>query len=240
MKLAILRAGATLAFAFSSSVVAADEQMLELATASGCFICHTVAPPAGSSVALAPAYEQVAARYRDDPEALGYLVDRVLKGTAYQDQNWGGAVNMRFMPPNVNVDREDADKLVGWILSLEGAPDSALQRHEGALALAATNGCMICHEMNPLQGVKAIPLAPSFREIAAYYDGKPEAREHLLDSVKNGTVTKPKIWENVNMRFMPPNISLRDEDVATLVDWVMALEHEGVTAHPTEVKPGQN
>lgn len=238
MKLAILSTG-MLAIAFSATVPAEDQQMLELATTSGCFICHTVAPAAGSEVPLAPAYQQVAARYKDDPKAPDYLVERVLDGTAYQDQNWAGSVNMRFMPPNVNLDREDATKLVGWILSLEGAPDERLQRHEQALALAATSGCLTCHEMDPLHGVKAIPLAPSFREIAAYYDGKADAREHLLDTVKNGTVNKPKIWENVNMRFMPANISLRDEDVATLVDWVLSLEHQGITPHPTEVKPGQ-
>lgn len=239
MKLAIFTASIALAAALGSTPAGAEDQrMLEMATTKGCFICHTVAPSAGPVDPLAPAYQQVATRYKDDPKAHDYLVDRVLHGTAYRDQNWAGKVNMRFMPPNVNVDHEEADILVDWILHLKPVADDKLVKYEKGLAMATTSGCTICHEMNPLGKIKAIPLAPSFREIAAYYDGKPGARENLRDSVKNGTLNKRKVWENINMRFMPPNVNVRNQDVATLVDWVLSLDHTGISVHPNMDKTG--
>ena len=239
MKLANLTTGiALIAVLGSPGAGAEDQKMLEMATTKGCFICHSIAPTAGAVQPLAPAYQEVAARYRDDPKAHNFLVDRVLHGTAYREQSWGGAVNMRFMPPNVNVSHEEADVLVDWILHLKPAADDRLVKYEQGLTLATTSGCTICHNMNPLGKVRAIPLAPSFREIAAYYDGKPGAREHLRDSVKGGTLNKPKVWQNINMRFMPPNVNVRKEDVATLVDWVLSLDHSGVKVHPGMDKTG--
>jgi cytochrome c len=240
MKLATFTTGIALAAILGSPAAGAeDRNMLEMATTKGCFICHTIAPTAGPVDPLAPAYQQVAARYKDDPKAHGYLVDRVLHGTAYREQNWAGKVNMRFMPPNVNVDHAEADVLVDWILNLEPVTDDKLVLYEKGLALASMSGCTICHEMNPLGKIKAIPLAPAFREIAAYYEGKPDAQENLRDSVKNGTLNKHKIWENINMRFMPPNVNVRNQDVATLVDWVLSLDHRGITVHPGMDKAGK-
>jgi cytochrome c len=234
MKLATFTTGIALVAALGAPAAGADDQkMLELATTRGCFICHKVAPTAGATQPLAPAYQDVAARFKDDPKAHEYLVDRVLHGTAYRDQDWAGKVNMRFMPPNVNLGREEADHLVDWILHLKPAYNDKLVKYEKGLALAATSGCTICHEMNPLGKIRAVPLAPSFREIAAYYDGKPGARDNLRDSVKSGTLNKTKVWENINMRFMPPNVNVRNQDVATLVDWVLSLDHSGIHVHPS-------
>lgn len=68
---------------------------------------------------MGPSYLKVALLYRDDPAAFDRLLDRVLHGTAYRPPDWDGKVSMRFMPPSVNVKKEDAPKLVDWILSLD-------------------------------------------------------------------------------------------------------------------------
>ena len=86
----------------------AEESTLELATERGCFICHAVQPAEGDVSPLAPSYQDIAARYRDDESAFSYLVDRILHGTLYTEQNWADQVSMRFMPPNVNVSRVEA------------------------------------------------------------------------------------------------------------------------------------
>jgi cytochrome c551/c552 len=208
----------------------ASEDMVEKATSSGCFICHSVAPKPGVAKPLAPSYQDVAARYRGDSAAFGTLVERVLHGSVHKEQNWEGKLSMRFMPPNVNITRTESIDLVRWILSLEGdSPISdELKKHESMMALATTSSCTTCHNISPLKNVRAVPLAPSFREIAAYYDGKEGARKHVLQSVRNGTMDKPKTWENVNMRFMPPNIAVRKQDAENLVDWILGLDHKGV------------
>ncbi len=221
---------ACIALSGLSPIAQAAEEMVELANARGCFICHSVTPNTKDGAPLAPSYQDVAARYRGDESAYATLVERVIYGSVHKEQNWEGKLSMRFMPPNVNVTRTEAIDLVKWIMSLEGeSPISdELKKHESMLALAATSSCTTCHNISPLKDVRAVPLAPSFREIAAYYDGKDGAREHLLESVRNGTLNKTKIWANVNMRFMPANIAVRKQDAESLVDWILGLEHEGI------------
>ena len=226
----VLIAAIALPFLTWSGAPLADSGMLELATRSGCFICHRVSPDPKQASPLAPSYQEIAARYRQDAEAFDRLVDRVLHGTAYKEQAWAGRVSMRFMPPNVNVSRQDAMALVHWALELEPEPGlmEALRAEEQALVLAATAGCMACHGIDPVAVARVMPLAPAFREIAAFYDGKPDAAAKLEDAVLNGTLNRPKVWEHVNMRFMPPSVALRKEDARRLVQWILGLEHEGV------------
>ncbi len=221
---------ASVALSSLSLTSQAAEDMVELATSSGCFICHSVAPNPMQSKPLAPSYQDVADRYRGDERAYGNLVERVLYGSMHKEQNWEGKLSMRFMPPNVNVTRTDAIALVKWIMSLEGASpiSDELQKHESMVALAATSSCTTCHNISPLKDKKAVPLAPSFREIAAFYEGQDGARKHVLQSVRNGTMNQEKTWSNVNMRFMPPNIAVRKQDAEKLVDWILALDHSGV------------
>ncbi len=230
MRKSILQAiGLTAVLSLSASAQASEE-MLELAVNSGCSTCHSVAPDPKVKKPLAPSYQDVAARYRGVESAYGDLVDRVLYGSIYRDQNWEGKVSMRFMPPNVNVTRTDAIAMVRWILTLEGdAPMTReLQAHEASMALAASSGCMTCHNVTPVQAAKVVPLAPSFREIAAYYDGQKGARGKVLESVLNGTQGMSKTWDHVNMRFMPANVALRKDDAESLVDWVLGLDHADI------------
>ena len=107
-----------LAMLASGFVAAENSAMLELANARGCFICHAVVPDEKrEGLPLGPSYDEVALRYRGDEKAFDRILDRVIHGTAYRQQAWEGKVAMRFMPPNVNLTRDEAAALTDWILS---------------------------------------------------------------------------------------------------------------------------
>ncbi len=215
------------------AVQAEDEQMLGLANARGCFICHRVAADDSSDKPLAPPYQEVAARYRGDDKAFDRLLDRVLHGTAYREQQWEGKVAMRFMPPNVNLSRDEGAALVHWVLSLpvDEARVRQLQLHDDMLRLASVSGCTICHRVEPVTETRMVPLAPAFREIAGRYQGKQNAQAGLVESVLKGTEGGTKIWHNVNMRFMPPNVNVREEDAQSLVAWILSLDTSHLPRH---------
>ena len=96
--------------------------MLELATQSGCMACHTLvpAPPRADGLApIAPAWRDVAIKYRDDPAASERLTRTVMTGSNPQARHWAGKVGEVAMPPNAAVVSEaDARALVNWILVL--------------------------------------------------------------------------------------------------------------------------
>lgn len=96
--------GLTLAITCSLPPALAD---LELATKSGCTICHQI-----DTKTIGPAYKEVAARYKGDASALETLVVKVRDGGA---GNWGELP----MTPNAHVGEETIRKLVEWILSLD-------------------------------------------------------------------------------------------------------------------------
>lgn len=79
----------------------ADEK---LATTKGCMACHKV-----DAKLVGPGYKEVAAKYKGDKGAEAKLVDKVMKGGSGV---WGAVP----MPAN-NVTKEEATKLVKWVLS---------------------------------------------------------------------------------------------------------------------------
>lgn len=217
----------------AATLQAEDEQMLDLANTRGCFICHRVVAESGAEKPLGPAYQEVAVRYQGDAKAFDKLLDRVIHGTAYRDQQWQGKVAMRFMPPNVNVSRDEAAALVRWILNLEvdEATAARLTHHDNMLRLASLSGCNICHRVEPVTEKRVVPLAPSFREIAGRYQESKGAQEDLVDSVLRGTQGGTKMWNNVNMRFMPPNVNVRETDAEALVAWILSLDTRSLPRH---------
>lgn len=96
--------------------------MLELATQSGCMACHTLvpAPPRADGLPpIAPAWRDVAIKYRDDPAASERLTRTVMTGSDPKARHWAGKVGEVAMPPNAAVVSEaDARALVNWILVL--------------------------------------------------------------------------------------------------------------------------
>ena len=216
----------SLLFTFSVPAVAVDKT-LELVTERGCLTCHFLKHDQSKKIKLAPSYEEVAARYKDDNKAVEYITNRILNGTVKTQQNWKGEVNMRFMPPNVNVSRLEANQITSWILNIKDNQISPeIVKHERMLGLAITSGCTTCHAINKNPDHRYVPLAPAYREIAERFASQKSARSVLIDSVIHGTFNKEKNWKNVNMRFMPPSPALSKDNAEKLVDWILSLKHE--------------
>src|ERR1700730_12268055 len=78
--------------------------------------------------------------------------------------------------------------------------------------LAQKSGCMACHAID-----KRV-VGPSYKEVAAKYRGDKSAEAKLIDKVKKGGVG---VWGQVPM---PPNTTVKDEDIKTLVKWVLSLK----------------
>ena len=91
-------------------------------------------------------------------------------------------------------------------LALAAAPALANE------ALATKNGCTACH------GIDKKIVGPAYKEVATKYRGNAKAEAMLIDKVKKGGVG---VWGQIPM---PPNAQVKDEDVKTLVKWVLSLK----------------
>jgi cytochrome c len=78
--------------------------------------------------------------------------------------------------------------------------------------LAQSSGCMTCHFVD-----KKI-IGPSFKEVAAKYRSDKNAEADLFKKVKGGG---KGVWGETPM---PPNAHVRDEDIKTLVHWIVTLK----------------
>lgn len=78
---------------------------LKLATAKNCMACHAV-----DKKLVGPSYKDVAAKYASQKDALDKLAAKVIKGG-------GGVWGPVPMPANAQVSPDEAQKLVGWILT---------------------------------------------------------------------------------------------------------------------------
>lgn len=96
-------AAAVAAGLLSAAPAFADEA---LAKAKNCLACHSV-----DKKLVGPAYKDVAAKYKGDAGAAAMLAEKVQKGGS---GTWGQIP----MPPNPQVNADEAKKLVEWILSL--------------------------------------------------------------------------------------------------------------------------
>lgn len=98
------------------------EAMFRLATERGCLACHALeAGPRRSDglPPIAPAWVEIAKRYRDDPAASERLTRTVMGGSNAASRHWAGKVSAANMPPNASVVSErEARALVNWILVL--------------------------------------------------------------------------------------------------------------------------
>ncbi|HEX4859468.1 MAG TPA: c-type cytochrome [Usitatibacteraceae bacterium] len=78
--------------------------------------------------------------------------------------------------------------------------------------LAKKNNCLACHKTDGKL------VGPSYKEIAAKYKGDAKAEAMLIEKVKKGGVGT---WGQVPM---PPNAAVKDEDIKTLVKWVLTVK----------------
>jgi cytochrome c len=93
-------------------------------------------------------------------------------------------------------------------IAIAAASGAALANEE----LAKKNACTACHAID-----KKV-VGPGYKEVAAKYRGDPKAEALLIDKVKKGGVG---VWGQVPM---PPNATVKDEDVKALVKWVLSLK----------------
>lgn len=78
--------------------------------------------------------------------------------------------------------------------------------------LAKKNACTACHAID-----KKL-VGPAYKEVATKYRGDKAAEAKLVEKVKKGGVG---VWGQVPM---PPNAAVKDEDVKTLVKWILAIK----------------
>jgi cytochrome c len=78
--------------------------------------------------------------------------------------------------------------------------------------LAQSSGCMTCHTVD-----KRV-IGPTYKEIAAKYRNDKGAEAALFKKVKAGG---KGVWGEIPM---PPNAHVKDEDVKTLVRWILATK----------------
>jgi cytochrome c len=86
---------------------------------------------------------------------------------------------------------------------------SAAQANE---KLLQASGCTACHSMD-----KKL-IGPAYKDVAAKYRGKKGAEADLAKKVKAGS---KGVWGDIPMT---PNAHVKDEDIKTLVQWILSLK----------------
>ena len=78
--------------------------------------------------------------------------------------------------------------------------------------LAQASGCTACHSVD-----KKL-VGPAYKDVAAKYRGNKGAEAELIKKVKAGG---KGTWGDIPM---PPNAHVKDEDIKTIVQWVLSLK----------------
>lgn len=104
-----------------------------------------------------------------------------------------------------------------WLINLAVAAGLAVFAAQSFAAesgetLAKNSGCLACHSVD-----KKI-LGPSYKEVAAKYKGDKTAEARLIEKVKAGG---SGAWGTMPMPANSPRV--KDADIKTLVQWVLAL-----------------
>jgi cytochrome c len=76
--------------------------------------------------------------------------------------------------------------------------------------LAKKSNCLACHTAD-----KKL-VGPAYQDVAKKYAGQKDAEAKLIAKVKAGG---KGVWGEVPM---PPNAAVKDEDIKTLVKWILA------------------
>ena len=90
-----------------------------------------------------------------------------------------------------------------------GTAHAAMDNAAGE-AMMKKDGCSACHALD-----KKV-VGPSYKEVAAKYRGDAGAAAKLAEKVKKGG---SGVWGPVPM---PPNVTVPDADIKSLVDWILA------------------
>jgi cytochrome c551/c552 len=110
-------------------------------------------------------------------------------------------------------------------IALAAAGAAQARGDDAAMArLARDRGCAVCHNEKPAAPGAIIASAPSWREIAARYRGKPGAEEELVRLVIRGTDADRRHWKNSSaFASMPPNeVETTPDEARVLVRWILS------------------
>ncbi len=97
-------------------------------------------------------------------------------------------------------------------------------RMEG-MGLEEENGCTKCHNET------ASVLGPSWQAVAERYKDKPNARQILIDSIKNGSSGK---WAQTTGGVDMPALGarVREQDIETIVDYILLFTPRDTSSPP--------
>jgi cytochrome c len=82
----------------------------------------------------------------------------------------------------------------------------------GEEELMKKNACSACHAIDKKM------VGPAYKDVAAKYRGQKGIEAKLIEKVKKGG---KGVWGEVPM---PPNSAAKDEDIKTLVHWILSLK----------------
>ncbi len=103
-------------------------------------------------------------------------------------------------------------KIAAIALAAAGLVASSSALGQSAEDLIKKNGCAACHSND-----KKI-VGPAYVEVAAKYKGDAGAAAKLMEKIKKGG---QGVWGPVPM---PPNPSVSDADLKTMVTYILALK----------------
>ena len=119
---------------------------------------------------------------------------------------------MRSQPPFFAASMKSIMAALVAVAGLAAASATQAVDPKAAEELARKSACMACHTID-----KKL-VGPSYRDVAAKYRGQQDAEAGLIEKVKKGG---QGVWGQMPM---PPNAQVKDEDVKTLVQWVLSTE----------------
>ncbi len=96
--------------------------------------------------------------------------------------------------------------------SLVAAHGAQAADAKAAEDLAKKNACTACHAIDKKM------VGPGYKEVAAKYRGQKDAEAKLIEKVKKGG---KGVWGEIPM---PPNAAVKDEDIKTMVQWVLSIK----------------
>ena len=96
---------------------------------------------------------------------------------------------------------------LGWVAAAGLVVSASASANE---ELAQKSACLACHAVD-----KKI-VGPAFKDVAAKYKDDKGAEAKLVEKVMKGG---RGVWGQIPM---PPNVNVKEEDVKTLVKWVLS------------------
>jgi len=89
-------------------------------------------------------------------------------------------------------------------------PAAGFAAETDAETLARKNNCLACHTLD-----KKL-VGPAYRDVAKKYAGDAAAEAMLIEKVRKGG---KGVWGPIPM---PPNVTVKEADVRTIVQWILA------------------